>query len=116
LARELNGSQLAGVRFVPIRFTPAASKFAGELCGGVNITVVDRAKFRSVVVGLQIARALRNLYPDQWETKRFNRLLSNQAVFDAIAAGQTPAEIAPLCRPRLDEFLERREEFLLYGK
>ncbi len=116
LARELNQSQLAGVRFVPIRFTPDASKFAGKLCEGINITVVDRAKFRSVVVGLQIAHALRKLYPDQWETKRFNRLLSNQAVFDAIVAGQTPTEIASLYQPKLDEFLERREEFLLYGK
>jgi uncharacterized protein YbbC (DUF1343 family) len=34
LARALNQSGLAGVRFVPIRFTPDASKFAGQPCGG----------------------------------------------------------------------------------
>ena len=114
LARELNQAQLAGVRFVPIRFTPDASKFAGELCEGVNIIVIDRAKFRSVVVGLQIANQLRTLHPDQWEMKRFNRLLANQAIFDAIAAGKTPAQLVPLYQPKINDFLIRREEFLLY--
>ncbi len=76
--------------------------------------MIDREKFRSVVVGLQIATTLRTLYPKQWDMTRFDRLLSNQTVFDAIAAGQTPAELAPLYQPKLNAFLERREEFLLY--
>lgn len=114
LAQKLNQSQLSGVRFVPIRFTPAASKFADEPCGGVNILVIDRERFRSVEVGLHIASTLRTLYPDRWDMTRFDRLLANQAVFDAIAAGQTPAELALLYQPKLDAFLERREKLLLY--
>ena len=34
LAAHLNKSGLPGVRFVPIRFQPGASKFAGETCQG----------------------------------------------------------------------------------
>jgi len=35
LADELNGAGLAGVRFVPIRFTPTYSVHKGKTCGGV---------------------------------------------------------------------------------
>src|SRR5215217_1652826 len=48
LALYLNGRGLAGVRFVPVRFTPKASVFKGEECGGVNIIITDRAQFRPV--------------------------------------------------------------------
>ena len=46
LARALNEAQLPGVRFVPLRFTPESSKFAGEECGGINILVTDRGALR----------------------------------------------------------------------
>src|SRR5262245_35759074 len=39
LSEALNRAGLAGVRFVPVVFTPTSSKFAGEECGGVNIVV-----------------------------------------------------------------------------
>ena len=62
LAAHLNSRKIAGVRFVPVRFTPASSVFKGEECNGVNIIVTDRAKFRPLPVGLEIAVALRQLY------------------------------------------------------
>src|SRR4051794_19067572 len=37
LAAELNARRLRGVSFIPIRFTPRASKFQKEPCGGINI-------------------------------------------------------------------------------
>ena len=42
LAVELNNATLPGVRFVPIRFTPAASVHKDRLCGGVRILLTDR--------------------------------------------------------------------------
>ena len=41
MAAALNGLALPGVAFVPIRFTPKASKFANTSCGGVNIVVTN---------------------------------------------------------------------------
>ena len=69
LARALNQSGLPGVRFVPIRFTPDSSQYTGELCGGVNVVVIDRGSFRPVRTGLEIARQLHQLYPQDWQTK-----------------------------------------------
>ncbi|MEA3212188.1 MAG: hypothetical protein QOE70_5245 [Chthoniobacter sp.] len=41
-AAALNAEQLPGVRFIPTRFTPASSVFAGQDCGGVQILITDR--------------------------------------------------------------------------
>lgn len=116
LARQLNRLKLPGVRFVPIRFTPDASKYANKECGGVNVTVVDREVFRPVEAGLQIAATLRQLYPNDWETKGFNRLLINKKVFDAVVDGQPPESLQSTYRKELAEFLERREKFLIYPR
>ncbi len=116
LAAALNQQGLAGVRFVPIRFTPASSKYAGELCQGVNVIVVDRQVFRPVDVGLHIACTLRKLYADDWNMKRFNRLLINRSVLEAIQSGQDAGSLKPLFQQELDRFLARRRKFLLYSE
>ncbi|MCA9235093.1 MAG: DUF1343 domain-containing protein [Planctomycetales bacterium] len=115
LAAELNQAHLPGVSFVPVKFTPDASKFANEACGGVNIVITDRAAIAPVDVGLQIACALRKLYPDQWESKRFNRLLGNAAILAAIQAGRSAESLRELYEPELEEFREHRQQYLLYG-
>ena len=114
LARRLNELSLPGVRFVPIRFTPNASKYANKPCEGVNIIVIDRSVFSPVEVGLQTAAILRDLYPDQWDTKRLNRLLISKRIFHAIIEGADAKSLNALYRGDLAKFLERREQFLLY--
>ena len=116
LAAELNSRQLPGVRFVPIRFTPNASKFSGKVCGGVNITVTNRSIFESVLTGIHLAHALRKLYPEAWEMARFPRLLCDQKVFDAVANGQPPAEIESDYQSELKDYLSRRNNYLLYPR
>ena len=114
LARALNQAGLAGVRFVPIRFTPESSQYAGQLCGGVNIVVVDRAAFQPVRTGLEIARQLHQLAPQDWQTKRFNALLSDQQTLDAVLAGKTVDEMESAWSSELQDFLRRRSGFLRY--
>src|ERR1043166_6203068 len=41
-AAELNRAGLAGLRFIPIRFTPTYSTFKDQPCGGVAILITDR--------------------------------------------------------------------------
>lgn len=114
LARALNGSGLAGVRFVPVRFTPASSKHAGKLCGGVNITVIDRCCFRPVRTGLEIARQLHRRYPQNWDVQKFNGLLSDRPTLEAIVNGKPVDEVESAWAAELDEFLTRRSRFLRY--
>ena len=58
---------------------PRSSKFAGERCGGIDVILTDPDGLNAVDVGLTIAATLRRLYPDAWETKRFDRLLDPPA-------------------------------------
>lgn len=114
LAAALNGAGLPGVRFVPIGFRPESSKFAGEDCQGVHIIVTDRKALASVKTGLTIAVLLRQLFPEDWDTKHLNHLLADDAVCAAILAGQSAANIENSYQQELAEFVLRRAPFLLY--
>lgn len=114
LASYLNGRGIKGVRFVPIRFKPTASVFKDEQLGGINIVITNRSEFNSVRTGIEIACALRRLYPNEWQVDKYSRLLVNGEVLDMVTRGASPDEIDKAIKSRLDEFIKRRERFLLY--
>jgi len=114
LATHLNGRGLAGVRFVPVRFKPNASVFKGEECGGVNLIVTDRARFRPVRAGLELAVALRRLYPNDWKVDSYARLLVNADTLERVRRADEPDDIERTWQPRLAEFRRARTRALLY--
>lgn len=114
LAGRLNGLGLAGVRFIPMRFTPSASKFANTECGGVQIVLADRAAFDPLETGLSIVRELKSLFGDAFEVNRVDRLLVNRDVLEKVKASSGPTRYAPLWQASLDEFTSRRGKYLLY--
>jgi uncharacterized protein YbbC (DUF1343 family) len=114
LARTLSLRRLAGVRFAPVAFTPSSSVHAGQRCRGVQISVADRAAVRPVSLGLEIAVALRDLYPREWERGRFGVLLANDAALVRFEKGETAAQIESGWAASLMEFERRRAGFLLY--
>jgi uncharacterized protein YbbC (DUF1343 family)/CubicO group peptidase (beta-lactamase class C family) len=114
LATYLNAREIQSVRFVPITFTPSSSNFAGERCEGVNLMVLDRNTLESPELGIELASALRKLYPNNFKLERITDLLVNQAVLEAIGAGEDPRRIAADWQERLDGFVRLREKYLLY--
>jgi uncharacterized protein YbbC (DUF1343 family)/CubicO group peptidase (beta-lactamase class C family) len=114
LAKYLNERNLKGVRFVPIRFKPNASVFKDESVGGVNIIITDRDKFESVRTGLEIAAALRKLYPNDWQVEKYGRLLVNAEILAAVTRGDAPEAIEKLWQIGLTDFNKRRASYLLY--
>jgi len=114
LAEALNRAGLAGVRFVPVKFTPKSSKFEGEECGGVNIVITDRGSFRSVSTGIAIAYQLNKNYSGAWKVDDYIRLLANRAALAAVKEGKTPSEIAATWQGGLAEFARTRQMYLLY--
>ncbi len=114
LAAYLNGRGLKGVRFVPIRFRPNASVFKDENLSGINIVITDRKSFESVRTGIEIAAALRKLYPNDWQADRYLRLLVNQDVLDRLKSGESPEAIERSWQDDLQKFKTRSQEFLLY--
>jgi len=114
LAKYLNERNVKGMRFVPVRFKPTTSVFKDEECGGVNIIITDRDAFDSVGTGIEIAAALRKIYPTDWQVDKYARLLVNQEILDALKRGETPENIDKLVRPKKEEFNNRRASYLLY--
>jgi uncharacterized protein YbbC (DUF1343 family) len=114
LADYLNQKNLKGVRFIPVKFKPKASVFKDENLGGINIIITNRAEFQSVETGIEIAAALRKIYPNEWQTERYNRLLVNQNIFDKIKNGLPSEQIKKDWQNDLNEFSKRRARYLLY--
>lgn len=114
LAAVLNQRNLPGVRFVPVRFKPTASVFKGEECEGINLIITDRSAFRPVPTGIEIAVALRRLYPVQWKVEAYGRLLVNANTLEQVKRGDAPEEIIRSWTSMLDEFRLRRAQALLY--
>jgi uncharacterized protein YbbC (DUF1343 family)/CubicO group peptidase (beta-lactamase class C family) len=114
-ARTLNARLLPGIRFVPVNFTPAAPyPYAGQLCHGVSLMVMDRNAFDGPELGLEIASALWKLYPNDYKLDQIDHLLVNKAVLDALRSGEDPQRIAGDWRVALDAFMQRRAAYLEY--
>jgi uncharacterized protein YbbC (DUF1343 family)/CubicO group peptidase (beta-lactamase class C family) len=110
----MNARLIPGVRFVPVTFTPVSGPYANQLCKGVNIIVTDRTVLDAPEMGIELAAALKKLYPDNWKIEHMISALSNQQVFDALAAGEDPRSIAQGWQDDLEKFKELRQKYLLY--
>ncbi|HVP90497.1 MAG TPA: DUF1343 domain-containing protein [Terriglobales bacterium] len=116
LAAKLNGLGLPGVIFRGAWFTPTFSKFAGRLCGGCQVQVIDRAAFRSFEAFLQVVKAIRDAAPDKFEFHKdyFDKVMGTSRVREALEAGTPVKTIVDGLKPGLDAFLQLRRPYLLY--
>jgi len=114
LAAYLNGRGIAGVRFVPMTFTPTASVYNGQECQGVNVILTDRNGFDAPELGVELAAALQKLYPADYKIGRMEQLLVSQAAFEGLMAGEDPRRIAQDWQEGLEKFEKVREKYLIY--
>ena len=125
LIEELMKDYLPGVVYRPLHFQPAFHKFAGELCGGIQIHVIERNAFKPVITGVAIISAIRRLYPDGFQWKQppyeyvydklpFDVINGSSRLREQIEAEAPVSEIEESWREGLNEFAERRESYLLY--
>ena len=114
LARSLNDLKQPGVRFIPIKFTPKASIHRDKVCNGVNIIITNREALRSVPLGVEIARVLHQMYPENFPLIKVNRLLCHSDTLSAIERGDTLSQIQNMWAEDLNHFKRRRSKFLLY--
>jgi uncharacterized protein YbbC (DUF1343 family)/CubicO group peptidase (beta-lactamase class C family) len=114
LGAYLNQRAIAGVRFVPVSFTPVSDPYANLNVNGVRILVVDRNALDAPELGLELAAALHKLYPGDFKLEKMIELVTNQRVFDALSAGQDPRRIEQDYRGDTQEFEKVRRKYLLY--
>ena len=114
LARTLRARKIAGVLFVPETFVPKNGPYANESCRGVRIDLVDRKALQPVRLGLEIATALRDLFPKAWDRSRFGTLLANAAALARFERGESAEAILAGGSAERMEFERRRAAYLLY--
>jgi uncharacterized protein YbbC (DUF1343 family)/CubicO group peptidase (beta-lactamase class C family) len=114
LAQTLNERAIPGVRFVPVRFTPSSSNYAGQVCDGVNLVLLDRNAVDGPELGLELAAALARLHPEQFDVAKVDGLVRNRAVLAALHERQDPRRIAEDWREGVEQFQKLREKYLLY--
>jgi uncharacterized protein YbbC (DUF1343 family) len=134
LADRLNSEAWAegmGARFRPHVFQPTQSKWAGQYCGGVQVYVIDPARWRPIQVWLSVITTIYTLYPDHFRwlpehpdtgVQHFDRLIGSTWVRKEIEAGirtgkSTSAIIAPFAIEWTDDcraFELERRPFLHY--
>jgi len=123
LRRKLVEERLPGVGFRGLHFTPTSGKFAGETCGGVQLHIHDRDKFRPVLTGLKMIKAIVDLFPSKIEFREgwkaedfsFDLLAGTSTIREKLLAGVEPEEIEKGWTGDLRAFQTKREKYLLYS-
>jgi len=122
---SMNELDLPGVRFRPSVFEPTFHKHAGAACGGCQIHVLDRRRFRPVETGVALIAAFRAAGPDRFrwrdppyeyeqEKLPFDILAGSSALRERIEDGMPARAIARSWEEAVATFSAVREPFLLY--
>ncbi len=125
LGRHLKSFDLSGVRFRPLFFKPTFQKCAGQTCGGVQLYVTHRNRFKPYLTGLAVLKAIYDLYPDEfrWREKPYEfvdkipaiDLLSGSATFRTqLESGASWKKINENYEEGKEGFLKRRKKYLRY--
>lgn len=112
----LNSYQLPGVHFRVQPFTPMFSKYAGVECQGIQIHVLDPARFRPIETTLYLLREILNMHPDEVEFRdeAFDRLAGNSWIRRMLLETRAPDAVADRWGDDLEAFRQTREKHLLY--
>ncbi|MFQ6099521.1 MAG: exo-beta-N-acetylmuramidase NamZ domain-containing protein, partial [Armatimonadota bacterium] len=114
LAERLNGA-VPHLRFVPVRFTPDAQKFAGEPCEGCFVFTTSREDLRPVEACVEIALALTELHGDHFDITACRHLWGDDETVEAIRACEPRERITARWQDGLSEYETRRRPHLLYS-
>jgi len=123
MADELNARGLDGVYFVPKFYmsvtgdhTTNEQSRPTKLCSGVMTVIADRLRWRPVTTQLHIIDALIKLYPDiiNFERRSARIRMCTDEVCDLALARQSVLPLVDVWAKSSEEFMRRREEYLLY--
>jgi len=126
LVKQLKVLKLPGVVFRPMYFQPTFQKHAGKLCGGAQIHVADRNKFKPFKTGVAILKAVHDLYPKNFAWRKppyeyeeekmpIDILAGTDRLRKDIEKGETLNRMEEWWQEQCEEFNKKiRKKFLLY--
>jgi len=122
LRERLTSEKLPGVGFTALCFVPTFGKYTRELCGGVQLHVYDRKRFKPVLTGLKIIKAIMDLYPEKIEFRKgwrdedysFDLLSGTDSIRRSLLDGEEPEEIEKSWSKGLKDYESKRRKYMLY--
>ncbi len=125
LASRLTSLRLPAVRFRPVYFEPTFQKWAGVMCGGVQLHVEDRTAFEPYLTGIMIIITIRSMYAESFEWRRppyeyenerlpIEILCGGRRIPDLIERAAPPDEVRESWQSDLQAFSRHRAQYLLY--
>ncbi|MCM8768646.1 MAG: DUF1343 domain-containing protein [Candidatus Omnitrophica bacterium] len=122
VAAALNSKKLPGVWFQEFYFSPTAFLFRDNLCQGCRIIITDPRVFKPVASSYHIIETLSSLYPEKFNltrldpshAKRFDNVNGTEAIRKRLSAGEPAEKIIQDYQLELEEFLKKRQKYLLY--
>lgn len=114
VARDLNARGLPGVKFHPVRFTPAAGPHRGKECGGCGVVLTDRETWRPVLTGVATAEVIRRRHGKEFALKGLDHMIGSPAARQALERGESAEKIAESWAGDEKEFRKRMRKYLLY--
>lgn len=112
-----NGLEIQPTRFVPLSLPGKVSnpKYEDEECQGVEITILDDSEITPIPLAVAMLTALRDLYPDDFETKSFMNLLwGSDRLRNMLDNGASFEYIIESYEDDLEEFEDSRKKYLIY--
>lgn len=125
LVDRLGRLQLPGAHFRALVFEPTFQKHARQACGGCQVHVTDRARYRAVETGVALVAECRRADPGRfaWKAPPYEYEQHEQPI-DCIAGSDrlrrqidrdvAAGEIAASWTADVAEFLKVRQKYLLY--
>jgi uncharacterized protein YbbC (DUF1343 family)/CubicO group peptidase (beta-lactamase class C family) len=114
LADFLNRREIAGVFFIATDFTPDTDRYKHQPCHGIRIILTDRHALNSPLLGIEMASALHQLYPDKFNLQAILGMVGERRVSQAIADRQDPKIITTQWQDEITQFIALRSRYLLY--
>jgi uncharacterized protein YbbC (DUF1343 family) len=125
LVKRLVEFRLPGVIFRPLTFQPTFQKWAGLLCQGAQIHVMDRKIFKPFLTGVTVLKAVFELYPGHFQWKQppyeyeyekmpIDILAGNSLLRLRLEEGVSLGHMEEEWLAQLPSFEKIRKEFLLY--
>ena len=110
-----------GVIFRPTFIKPYYGRFQGQVCGGVQIHVSDREIYKPYLISLLILSTHQELYPEvdlfsvEKRLRTYDIVTGCGWIREGLVAGEDPYDLEATWQPGLEDFLELREDYLLYN-
>jgi SSS family transporter len=118
LAAYLTSRHIPGVTFTPTTFTVAEDMNHypdhGLTIHGIAFSVTDRDALNSPELGIELLAALHRFYPNRFELDKAQTLVASINTMQSLANNEDPRTIAAAWTADLDQFKQRREQYLLY--